>query len=410
MQILDANDHKIFPQTSTAKSGFAPAALQRLDAVLQREVDEGNLPGAVILLAHGDTIAHQKAFGKQRVDDSTPMSIDSIFRIYSMTKPIISVAIMMLVEQGRLLISQPVSHFLPEFANMQVAREQVALDGSRSMTMEPCAREMTVQDLLRHTAGLTYGFFGGPTLVKAAYRSAGVETGKFSNADLVRQLAALPLAYQPGTVWEYSRATDVLGALLERVWGQPLDIILREQIFLPLKMVDTGFWVEPSQQHRIAEPFAVDPVTQQAVKVIDVRQPPVFLSGGGGLVSTAMDYLRFARMLRNGGALDDVRLLSRKMVQFMTSDHLVGMPMGTSGPAYLPGAGYGFGLGFAVRNCVGASATPGSVGDFHWSGLAGTYFWIDPQEDIIGIWMMQAPEQRDKFRQMVRNLVHASLV
>ena len=409
MPIIDANDRSTASSDNPVKFGFDPVALKRLDAVMQREVDDGNVPGAVILLTQADQIVHQKAYGKQRPDAMTPMSMDSIFRIYSMTKPVISVAIMMLVEQGRLLISQPVAHFLPEFANMQVACEQIAADGSRSMTLEPCARDMTVQDLLRHTAGLTYGFFGGPTRVKAAYRAAGIESGKFSNADLVRHLALLPLAYQPGTVWEYSRATDVLGALLERVCGQPLDVILRGQIFAPLQMVDTGFWVEPSQQHRIAEPFAIDPVTKQTVKVIDICQPPVFLSGGGGLVSTALDYLRFARMLRNGGALDGVRLLSRKMVRFMTSDHLTGMPMATSGPAYLPGAGYGFGLGFAVRTCEGASVTPGSIGDFHWSGLAGTYFWIDPKEDLIGIWLMQAPEQRDKFRQMVRNLVHASL-
>ena len=405
MSNLDAYD-----RLPPAASGFDPRALQRLDTVIQQEVDRGNLPGAVILLSRGDQIGHQKAYGKQHADAVTPMSMESIFRIYSMTKPIISVAIMMLVEQGRLLISQPVSHFLPEFGSMQVACEHVAADGSRSMTLEACAREMTIQDLLRHTAGLTYGFFGGPTLVKSAYRSAGIESGKCSNAELVRHLASLPLAYQPGTVWEYSRATDVLGALLEKVWGQPLDVILREQIFAPLKMSDTGFWVEPSQHHRIAEPLPVDPITRQAVKVIDIRTPPVFLSGGGGLVSTAHDYLRFARLMRNGGELDGVRLLSRKMVQFMTSDHLVGMPYGTTGPAYLPGAGYGFGLGFAVRTSAGAAATPGSVGDFHWSGLAGTYFWIDPQEDLIGIWLMQAPEQRDRFRQMVRNLVHASLV
>ena len=405
MPILNSPD-----RSSSLNTGVEPLALQRLDAVIQREVDCGNLPGAVILLSRGDQIAHQKAYGQQRVDDPIPMAMDSIFRIYSMTKPIVSVAIMMLAEQGRLLISQPVSHFLPEFAGMQVACEHVAADGSRTMTLEPCVREMTVQDLLRHTAGLTYGFFGGPTLVKAAYRSNGIESGKFSNAELVTELGKLPLAYQPGTVWEYSRATDVLGALLERVHGQSLDVILREQIFDPLQMPDTGFSVEPAQHYRIAEPLAIDPVTQEAVKVIDVRNPPVFLSGGGGLVSTAYDYLRFARMLRNGGALDGVRLLSRKMVQFMASDHLTGMPQGTSGPAYLPGAGYGFGLGLAVRTSVGAAATPGSVGDFHWSGLAGTYFWIDPQEDLIGIWLMQAPEQRDRFRQMVRNLVHASLV
>ena len=395
---------------STEKSGFDARALQRLDTVIQNEVDCGNVPGAVILLSRGDRIGHQKAYGKQRPDDSAPMSIDSIFRIYSMTKPIISVAIMMLVEQGRLLISQPVSHFLPELAGLKVACEVVAADGSRSMVHEPCIREMTIQDLLRHTAGLTYGFFGAHTLIKTAYRENGIESGRLDNAELVRRLGQLPLSYQPGTVWEYSRATDVLGALLERVWNQSLDMILREQIFTPLQMPDTGFWVEPAQQHRISEPLPIDPITRQAVKVIDIRTRPVFLSGGGGLVSTAHDYLRFARMLRSGGTLDGVQLLSRKTVQFMTGDHLHGMPEGTTGPAYLPGAGYGFGLGFAVRTSIGAAATPGSVGDFHWSGLAGTYFWIDPEEDLIGIWLMQAPEQRDRFRQLVRNLVHASLV
>lgn len=392
------------------KSGFDTTGLQRLDAVIQREIDCGNLPGAVILLSRGDHVGHQKAYGLQSSDAQTPMSMSSIFRIYSMTKPIISVAIMMLAEQGRLLISQPVSHWLPEFAGLQVGREVVAADGTRSIELEPCAREMTIQDLLRHTAGLTYGFFGANTLIKTGYRNAGIEAGQIDNAELVRRLGQQPLAYQPGTVWEYSRATDVLGALLERVHGQSLDVILREQIFAPLQMPDTGFWIEPSQQHRLAEPFAIDPMTNQSVKVIDVCERPIFLSGGGGLVSTAHDYLRFARMVRLGGVLDGVRLLSRKMVQFMTADHLSGMPLGTNGPAYLPGAGYGFGLGFAVRNSVGGAATPGSIGDHHWSGLAGTYFWIDPQEDLIGIWLMQAPEQRDRFRQIVRNLVHASLV
>ena len=392
------------------KSGFDTTGLQRLDAAIKREIDCGNLPGSVILLSRGDQIGHQKAYGMQSPDAQTPMSMSSIFRIYSMTKPIISVAIMMLAEQGRLLISQPVSHWLPEFADLQVGREIVAADGTRSIELEPCVREMTIQDLLRHTAGLTYGFFGANTLIKTGYRNADIEAGQIDNAELVRRLGQQPLAYQPGTVWEYSRATDVLGALLERVHGQSLDIILREQIFAPMQMPDTGFWVEPSQQHRLAEPYAIDPMTKQAVKVINVRERPIFLSGGGGLVSTAHDYLRFARMVHNGGVLDGARLLSRKMVQFMTADHLTGMPLGTSGPAYLPGAGYGFGLGFAVRNSVGGAATPGSVGDHHWSGLAGTYFWIDPQEDLIGIWLMQAPEQRDRFRQMVRNLVHASLV
>jgi CubicO group peptidase (beta-lactamase class C family) len=388
---------------------FSLSGLERLDQAIQREIDAGHIPGAVLLLERGGRIAHEKAYGAQGPDQSVPMATDTLFRIYSMTKPIVSVAIMMLAEQGRLLISDPVSPYFPELANLQVATESVAADGSRSMTLAPCTREMTIQDLLRHSAGLTYGIFGESTLVKQAYLASGIEGRNITNAKLVDCLSRLPLAFQPGTDWEYSRATDLLGALLEKISGQSLDIHLQEQIFAPLQMPDTGFWVAPEQQHRIAEAFPIDPVTQQAVRLLDARKRPEFLSGGGGLISTARDYLRFARLLRNGGELDGVRLLSRKTLAFMTSDHLTGIPGATLGAAYLPGPGYGFGLGFAVRNTVGGAPTPGSVGDFLWSGLAGTYFWIDPQEDLIAIWLMQAPEQRDRFRQMIRNLVHASL-
>lgn len=388
---------------------FYLSGLARLDQAIQREIDAGHIPGATLLLERGGVIAHEKAYGMQDPDGTTPMATDTIFRIYSMTKPIVSVAIMMLAEQGRLLISDPVSRYLPALANLQVATEHVAADGSRSMTLAPCVREMTIQDLLRHTAGLTYGIFGESTLVKQAYLASGIEGRHITNAGLVDCLSRLPLAFQPGTDWDYSRATDLLGALLEKISGQTLDVHLQEQIFAPLQMPDTGFWVAPAQQHRMAQPFPVDPVTQQAVRLLDGRSRPDFLSGGGGLLSTARDYLRFARLLRNGGELDGVRLLSRKTIAFMTSDHLAGIPGATAGAAYLPGPGYGFGLGFAVRNTVGSAPTPGSVGDFLWSGLAGTYFWIDPQEDLIAIWLMQAPEQRDRFRQLVRNLVHASL-
>ncbi|GAA4011246.1 serine hydrolase domain-containing protein [Actimicrobium antarcticum] len=388
---------------------FNDAALARIDRVIQSEITAGRIPGATLLVERGGKVGLDKAYGSLRPDGTVAMTTDAIFRIYSMTKPIVSVAIMMLAEQGRLLISEPVSHYLPELANLQVAQETVAADGSRTMQLVPCEREMTIQDLLRHTAGLTYGIFGAPTLVKSAYTASGIESRHVTNAKLIACLATLPLAFQPGTTWEYSRATDLLGALLERISGQTLDVYLEEQIFQPLQMHDTGFWVPPEQHHRIAEPFAIDPVTSQPVRLIDVRSRPDFLSGGGGLVSTARDYLRFARMMRNGGELEGVRLLSRKTVEFMTSDHLVGMDQASSAAMYLPGPGYGFGLGFAVRTATGAAYTPGSVGDFHWSGLAGTYFWIDPKEDLIAIWLMQAPEQRDRYRQLVRNLVHASL-
>ncbi len=393
---------------NSALAAFDPRGLRCMVGAIEAQVATGRIPGATLLLSrHGQQF--EQAFGRQKPDAPQPMATDTIFRIYSMTKPIVSVALMMLVEQGRLLISEPVSNFLPEFKGLQVGVESIGEDGKPQLALTPCINEMTVQDLLRHTAGLTYGIFGAQTLVKAAYRDSGVESRNVSNAELVTELGQLPLAYQPGTVWEYSRATDVLGALLERLSGQTLDVYLQEQIFAPLGMIDTGFWVDPAQQHRIAEPFEVDPVTGNKVRLIDVTQRPSFLSGGGGLVSTAHDYLRFARMLLNQGELDGVRLLSRKTLAFMTVDHLGALPGAMNGPMYLPGAGYGFGLGFGVRLAEGGPFTPGSVGDYNWSGLAGTYFWIDPQEDLIAIWLMQAPEQRNYYRQLIRNLVAGCL-
>jgi CubicO group peptidase (beta-lactamase class C family) len=315
---------------------------------------------------------------------------------------------MMLAEQGKLLIGEPVSAYLPEIGRPQVGVEIRDANGKPALHLVDAAREMTVQDLLRHTSGLTYGVFGD-SLVKAQYREAGIESRDITNAELVKKLASVPLAYQPGTVWEYSRSTDVLGALIERVGGMALDDWLEQNILRPLGMKDSGFWVPPAQQHRIAEAFPIDPVTGAKVKLLDARSKPSFLSGGGGMVSTAHDYLRFARMLANGGSLDGVRLLSRKTLRYMASDHLADLPDARRGAEFLPGQGYGFGLGFAVRIAPGAAIVPGSVGDFNWSGLAGTYFWIDPEEDLIAIWLMQAPEQRAHYRQLFRNLVYAAL-
>jgi len=397
-----------FCSSSNETTGFDPIGLTRLDQIIQARVASGHIPGAILVLhRHGQQI--EAAFGRQSPMADAPMAIDSIFRIYSMTKPIISVAIMMLAEEGRLLISDPVAKFLPEFEGVQVGVEAPGPDGRAQLHLEPCKKPMTIQDLLRHTAGLTYGKFGVPTLVKAAYNASGVEEILLSNDEVIKKLAALPLTMQPGTCWEYSRATDVLGALLERLHGKTLDVVLHEQIFMPLGMVDTGFWVEPDKHHRIAEAFAVEPDQAIEVQLHDIRTRPRLLSGGGGLVSTAPDYMRFARMVANGGVLDDVRLLARKTITFMTADHLAVLPGAMNGPAYLPGPGYGFGLGFSVRLNEGGAFTPGSVGDFNWSGLAGTYFWIDPQEDLIAIWLMQAPEQRDAYRQLIRNLVAGCL-
>ncbi|MDP9109371.1 MAG: beta-lactamase family protein, partial [Pseudomonadota bacterium] len=377
-----------------------PIAVQRMRARIDEEVSERRIPGASLLIARGADVVFEEAFGLLDPERALPMPGDALFRIYSMTKPIVSVVVMQLVERGRLLLSDPIGKYLPALATLQVARESLDADGVLQTVLQPCKRAITIQDLLRHTAGLTYGIFGTPSAVKAAYQASGIERSTVSNADLIAGLGRLPLAYQPGTVWEYSRATDVLGGLLETLFGATLDEVLQREIFTPLQMRDTGFWVEPAQQHRLAQPFARDPMTDKSVRLIDVTRRPTFLSGGGGLVSTARDYLRFARMLRNGGQLDGVRLLSRKSIALMTADHLAELPNGRNGPAYLPGPGYGFGLGLAVRTHLGGPVSPGSVGDFHWSGLAGTLFWIDPSEDLIAIWMVQAPEQRDRLHEL----------
>lgn len=394
--------------TTTPLAPVSRDRLDRLSAIVQSRIDARHIPGAVLLLDRGGEIVLEQALGQRDPATAAPMTIDTIFRIYSMTKPIVSVGVMMLMEEGRLLISDPVAKYLPELGGLEVVIEEVDGEGNRVLKRVPAQRDMTVQDLLRHTAGLTYGIFGD-SMVKRLYRESGVERRAITNAELVAALGKLPLAHQPGTVWEYSRATDVLGALIERISGTTLDVWLDTHILRPLGMRDSGFWVPPDQQHRLAEAFPVDPDKGVPVRLSDVRQRPSFLSGGGGMVSTARDYLRFARMLRNGGWLDGVRLLSRKTVQFMHSDHLTDLPDATRTPDFLPGPGYGFGLGFAVRRTTGNAWGPGSPGDFHWSGLAGTYFWIDPAEDLIAIWLMQAPEQRGEYRQLFRNLVYAAL-
>lgn len=382
--------------------------LDRLTSAVQSRIDAKHIPGVVMLLARDDQVVYRQALGMRDPARGTAMTMDTIFRIYSMTKPLVSVAVMMLVEEGRLLISDPIAKYFPALERLNVGVEKTDASGRKRLELVPAQRAITVHDLLRHTSGFTYGVFGD-SLVKAEYRKAGVDDLRTTNEQLVRKLAVVPLAHQPGTMWEYSRSTDVLGALIERLTGEALDTFLEKRILTPLGMEDSGFWVPPNKQDRLAEAFALDPDTGNAVKLIDVRSKPPFLSAGGGMVSTMADYLRFVRMLYNDGEVDGVRLLSRKTVRYMTSDHLAALPGAAAHSNFLAGPGYGFGLGFAVRTHAGAAISPGSVGDFHWSGLGGTYFWVDPQEKLVAIWLMQAPEQRAYYRQLYRNLVYAAL-
>jgi CubicO group peptidase (beta-lactamase class C family) len=301
----------------------------------------------------------------------------------------------MLVERGQLLISDPVSRWLPEYAHPQVATAQ---------GLVPVQQAATVQDLLRHTAGLTYEFLGDSE-VQQQYNQHKLASRERNNEEFSHTLASIPLMFQPGSVWAYSRATDVLGRLIEVVSGQSLGDFLHAEIFEPLGMTDTGFWVLPEEEHRIAEPFAHDPDGGIPMQVIEPRQVPALESGGGGLMSTALDYARFLQCLRNKGELNGVRLLSPHTVDYMTSDHLGNIP--ADGTLLPPG--HGFGLGFAVRTHLGLSPVPGSVGLYYWGGIAGTTFFVDPALDMYAMLLIQAPNQRDYYRPLFRNLVYAAL-
>ncbi len=393
------------PTATPADGGFCPERTQHLLQVLQSDVERKRLPGAVALVARrGQVLLHQ-ALGWQDPAKATPMAVDSIFRIYSMTKPLVSVAVMQLMEQGRLLLSDPVARHLPEFANVQLA---VQVDGQTVLRAPRAAP--TVQDLLRHTSGLTYEILGTEP-IQRQYAQAQFGARKHSNREFAQALAQMPLMFEPGTVWEYSRATDLLGALVEAVSGQTLGAYLQQHILGPLGMQDTAFHVPPDKHHRIAEPFDSDPDGGVAMRLMDVREPPRMEAGGAGLTSTAADYARFCQCMLDEGAWGGYRMLAPHTVRYMTADHLGGIAphrAGRSGELLTPG--HGFGLGFAVRTSDGIAAVAGSKGLYYWGGIAGTTFFIDPAQDLFAILMTQAPNQRDYYRPLFRNLVYAALL
>ena len=383
--------------------GFSAARLERAAAVIRRDVDRGVIPGAVLVIARAGRIAYAQAFGFRDREEKAPMTTDAIFRIASMTKPLTSVAAMMLAEEGRLEIAAPVAEYLPEMADRTVGPER-----------KKAARTMTVQDLLRHTSGLTYAAFGDSP-VQMIWRDANLMDENETIAATVAKLGRLPLMFEPGTIWEYSMSTDVLGRVVEVVTEKSLADVFAEHIAGPLGMVDTGFAATGARAARVAEP-QIDAKTGQRPAMRNVREPGLRHSGGGGAVATAADYLRFCQMLLNGGELDGVRLLSPKTIAHMTADHLPpGCGYGeTARPRFgalapVPEMGHGFGLGFAVRTHQGRSPVPGSVGDYFWGGVHGTYFWIDPQEQMIVVLMAAAPDQRLRYRYLTRQLVYAAL-
>ncbi|HEV2379003.1 MAG TPA: serine hydrolase domain-containing protein [Terriglobia bacterium] len=397
------------------EGGFASERLARITRLFQAKVDEGTVPGVVLLVAREGKCIYFQALGYQDREKRTPMKPDVIFRIASMSKPITSVAAMMLAEEGQIDLLAPVSQYLPEFKDVKVGVEKIDPGtGKPALSLEAPQRPMTVQDLLRHTSGLVYGPFGA-SLVYQAYNQANLFDNHQTLAEFVTKLSRLPLAHQPGAVWEYGMSIDVLGRIVEVASGMPFDRFLQERITRPLGMSDTAFYLSPAQAPRLAE-AQVDPATGRRPEMGEVedltKEKMRWFSGGGGLLSTAADYARFCQMFLNGGELEGTRLLSPKTIAIMTSDQL---PPGIkrSGSEDLAPTlemGQSFGLGFTVRTDVGRNPVAGSVGDYFWAGAYGTYFWVDPQEKLLAVMMVQMPfAQAGPYRRSLRQMVYAAL-
>jgi CubicO group peptidase (beta-lactamase class C family) len=394
--------------TDPEQAGFSRAGLARIDAFLQNEVDTRQIPGGILLVKRKGAVAYFKSFGVRDPATEAPMTPDTIFRVYSMSKPITTVAAMMLVEEGKLGLDDPLSKYIPAFADVKVGVETGAEDGQPHLDLVATKRPITIQDLMRHTSGLTYGFFG-EGLVKKAYVDANLGAGDPDLAEFVQRLAKLPLAYQPGTTWDYSQSVDVLGRVIEVVSGKSLYQFEKERLLDPLGMKDTAFYVVGSDKQKlIAEPFDNDRTIGAGAKMGDPRVVMKMESGGGGMVSTIGDYARFAQMILNGGTLDGKRYLSPKTIAYMGANH-IGPGSGiVPGPYYLPGPGFGFGLGFAVRTDAGIVPYEGSVGEMNWSGAGGTTFWIDRKENLFAVFMAQTIVNRARLRITLKNMVYGA--
>ena len=386
-----------------------------MNRFLEDEVASRRLSGGVVMVSRGGDIACHEAFGVRDPDTQAAMLPDSIFRIYSMTKPVTAVAVLMLVEDGKIHLDDAISAYLPALKNPRVLIEQSDGAGGRFATTVPADREITIQDLLTHTSGITYG--AGSSLAEQMMREAGIgiELGavgiplssRINDAQMVEQIARVPLMFQPGTAWHYGRSFDVLLALVEAVSGVPANQFYEQRIFRPLGMTDTFFNVPPDRRDRVAQP-GPNPYSffGKVPLLTNISLPRTFLAGGSGLLSTAPDYMRFALMLANEGELDGVRLLMPGTVALMTSDRIG--PALAKPPAFNQAEGYGFGLGVAVRTRSTASI-PGEVGEFNGYGAGGTLFWVDPAEHLVAVLMTQSPGWAEHKRSVFRTLVYQSL-
>lgn len=397
--------------------GFSSERLARIDRhLLARYIETGKIAGALTVVSRHGEIVHATPLGRRDIERNQPMTEDTLFRIYSMTKPVTSVALMSLVEEGHLAISDPVHRFIPEWRDLRV----FAQGNHPHFLTEPCERAMTVKDLLMHTSGLTYGFMER-TNVDAAYRKLGIGDRKpgATLRHMMQELAGLPLEFSPGKAWNYSVATDVLGYIVEVVSGRSFDVFLRERIFEPLDMRDTGFQVRAEDVGRFAANYARR--RDKSLKLEDdPRDSPytkdvTLFSGGGGLVSTGRDYMRFCQMLLNGGELDGARILGRKTIEWMSMNHLPGnvelTDLAVGRFAETPYDGRGFGLGFSVTVDPSRAQTLGSAGEFAWGGAASTIFWVDPVEDLTVVFLTQLmPSATFDFRGQLMSIVYSALI
>jgi CubicO group peptidase (beta-lactamase class C family) len=394
------------PTAKPEDVGFSTERLARVTAMLRANVAKNEIPGAVLLIARHGKVAYFENVGMLDPQSRAAMPKDAIFRVYSMSKAITAVAAMMLFEEGRFILDEPLAKYLPQFEQQKVATDNRTGSDPETLALVPANRAISIHDLFRHTSGLTYGFFGD-TPVKKLYLKAKLISGDFTNAEFVDRIARLPLSYQPGTVWDYGHSTDVLGRVIEVISGTSLYAFEKERILDPLGMSETAFYVTDKSKHaRVAEPFANDRSIGIDAPFGDPRVAEKWESGGGGMVSTAADYARFLEMLLNGGALDGKRILSPRTVAYMTADHL---GSAIPGPYYLPGPGYGFSLAFAVRREEGVSPVQGSVGEYNWGGAGGTAYWVDPREDMFVVFMMQSPAQRLRYRALLRDMIYAAI-
>jgi len=394
------------PAASPETVGLSSSKLSELTDHFQSYVDDGKLAGLTTLVARGGKVVHFEAYGQQVKENRTPMQKDTVFRIFSMTKPVTGVALMMLWEEGKFKLDDSVSKYLPSFKNQQVF---VGADADGKFLTEPVKREATILDLMRHTAGLTYGYFGD-TPVDRAYRASGLLGPENDLEALVNQLGVQPLLYQPGEAWVYSLGADVQGRLIEVLSGKTLAEFFEARIFKPLGMTDTAFQLRPEQSDRFAEVYGLDPekglTAYRGGFYLDHSKPPSFLSGGGGLVSTTPDYWRFAQMVANGGILDGVRLLKPETVAMMRRDQLPKALGGIAGGT----RGLGFGLDFAVVKDVAKNGGAGRVGEFFWGGMANTLFWIDPEEELVVVFMTNImPTGVFPLRNELRKYVYGAL-